>query len=126
MSLLNTGLSGLNAAQVGLQTAGHNIANASTPGFSRQQIVQTTNTSLGGSAGLIGQGVNVASVNRVYDDLLFAQGLQAQSQSSQLDGYYSQMQQIDGMFGDTNSGLSPVLQGFFIGIAFSGAGSTIF
>jgi flagellar hook-associated protein 1 FlgK len=113
MSLLNTGLSGLNAAQVGLQTAGHNIANASTPGFSRQQIVQTTNTSLGGSAGLIGQGVNVASVNRVYDDLLFAQGLQAQSQSSQLDGYYSQMQQIDGMFGDTNSGLSPVLQGFF-------------
>ena len=113
MSLLNTGLSGLNAAQVGLQTAGHNIANASTPGYSRQQISQTTNTALGGSAGLIGQGVNVASVNRVYDDLLFAQGLQAQSQSSQLDGYYSQLQQIDNMFGDTNSGLAPVLQGFF-------------
>ena len=113
MSLLNTGLSGLNAAQVGLQTAGHNIANASTPGYSRQQISQATNTPLGGSAGLIGQGVNVASVSRIYDDLLFNQGLQAQSQSSQLDEYYSQIKQIDNMFGDTNSGLSPVLQGFF-------------
>ncbi len=113
MSLLNTGLSGLNAAQVGLQTAGHNIANASTPGFNRQQIVQTTNTSLGGSAGMIGQGVNVASVRRVYDDLLFGQSLQAQSQSSQLDSYYSQISQINRMFGEPNSGLSPALAGFF-------------
>ena len=116
MSLLNTGLSGLNAAQVGLQTAGHNIANASTPGFSRQQIVQTTNTSLGGSAGMIGQGVNVSSVRRVYDDLLFGQSLQAQSQSSQLDSYYSQISQINSMFGDPNSGLSPALSGFFSSI----------
>lgn len=116
MSLINTGLTGLNAAQMGLQTAGHNIANASTPGYNRQQIVQTTNVALGGSVGMIGQGVNVATVRRVYDDLLFGQGLQAQSQSSQLDSYYSQIGQINNMFGDPNSGLSPALAGFFSGV----------
>jgi flagellar hook-associated protein 1 FlgK len=116
MSLINTGLTGLHAAQMGLQTAGHNIANASTPGYNRQQIVQTTNVALGGSVGMIGQGVNVATVRRVYDDLLFGQGLQAQSQSSQLDSYYSRIGQINNMFGDPNSGLSPALAGFFSGV----------
>ena len=40
-NILNVGVTGLNAAQAGIQTAGHNIANASTPGYSRQQIVQS-------------------------------------------------------------------------------------
>jgi len=34
-------LSGMNAAQVALNTSAHNIANQSTPGFRRQQVVQT-------------------------------------------------------------------------------------
>ena len=33
--------SGLKAAQVALNTSAHNIANQSTPGFRRQQVVQT-------------------------------------------------------------------------------------
>ena len=40
-SLLNVGISGLNAAQAGLVTTGHNISNAGTPGFNRQSIVQS-------------------------------------------------------------------------------------
>lgn len=34
------GLSGLNAAQLRLDSSAHNIANAATPGFRRQQVVQ--------------------------------------------------------------------------------------
>lgn len=34
------GLSGLNAAQLRLDSAAHNIANSQTPGFRRQQVVQ--------------------------------------------------------------------------------------
>ncbi|SHM64426.1 flagellar basal body protein [Rhizobacter sp. OV335] len=33
------GLSGLNAAQLRLDSAAHNIANTQTPGFRRQQVV---------------------------------------------------------------------------------------
>ena len=43
MSIFSVGVSGLNAAQSGILTAGHNISNASTPGYSRQEIVQGTN-----------------------------------------------------------------------------------
>ncbi|MET0350949.1 MAG: flagellar basal body protein [Rhizobacter sp.] len=35
----STALSGMNAAQAGLRTSGHNIANLGTEGFRRQQVV---------------------------------------------------------------------------------------
>jgi flagellar hook protein FlgE len=55
-SVSNIALSGMQAAQVALDTAAHNIANASTPAFRRQEVIQTSQqgggvaTSLGRSA----------------------------------------------------------------------------
>lgn len=37
----STALSGLNAASLHLKSAAHNIANAQTPGFRRQQVLQS-------------------------------------------------------------------------------------
>ena len=42
MGLLNVGARALMANQVALQTAGHNIANVNTPGYSRQTVVLQT------------------------------------------------------------------------------------
>ena len=42
MSIYSIGLTGLAAAQAGMQTTGHNISNVNTPGFSRQRVEQTT------------------------------------------------------------------------------------
>ena len=39
-NILSIGQSALTAAQVGINTTGHNIANASTPGYNRQVVVQ--------------------------------------------------------------------------------------
>lgn len=116
MTMLSTGITGLNAAQMGLLTTSHNISNASTPGYNRQQIIQASAISQGTGSGFIGQGVSISSVRRVYDEFLVSQGLQAQTQSSQLDSYYTQILQVNNMFGDPNSGLSPALQGFFSGV----------
>ncbi len=116
MSMISTGLTGLNAAQMGLLTTSHNITNANTPGYSRQQVIQASALSQGTGSGFIGQGVNVSSVRRVYDELLVRQGLQAQTQSSQLDSYYAQIGMLDNVLGDSGSGLSPALQGFFSGV----------
>jgi hypothetical protein len=41
------GLSGMRAAQLRLDVGSHNIANAQTPGFQRQQVVQTANPESG-------------------------------------------------------------------------------
>ncbi|MGL4996989.1 MAG: flagellar basal body protein, partial [Deefgea sp.] len=40
-SVFGIGVSGLNAANLGLTTTGHNIANVNTSGFSRQGIRQS-------------------------------------------------------------------------------------
>ena len=111
--LLNVSVSGLNAAQMGILTTSHNIANASTPGFSRQQIVQTTNTPLFSGAGFIGQGANVQTVKRVYSDFLANQVKNAETTAAELDTYATAIAQIDNLLGDPSAGLSPALQGFF-------------
>ena len=62
---LEIGIAGLRAAQIGLQTTGHNITNASTPGYHRQEIMQSANTAVNTGAGFIGTGVSVDAVKRV-------------------------------------------------------------
>lgn len=109
-------ISGLRAAQIGLSTTGHNITNANTPGFSRQTIVQGTNSPLFTGAGFVGQGTNVSTVKRIYSQFLDNQVQSAQTKSSYLDSYYAQVSQLDNMLADTSAGLSPVLQEFFQGV----------
>lgn len=115
-SIYNIGVSGLNAAQTGLLTTGHNISNAATPGFNRQQIIQTTNTPQFTGAGFIGQGTNVQTVQRIYNQYLSAQVLTAQTRLSELNAYSSQIKQIDDLFADPSAGLSTALSEFFRGL----------
>ncbi|MDB5867079.1 MAG: flagellar hook-associated protein FlgK [Betaproteobacteria bacterium] len=111
--LFGIGISGLTAAQAGLVTTGHNIANASTAGFHRQQVVQSNATPLMTGNGFIGTGVNVETVRRVYSDFLDGQANRAQSQASYYAAYNSQVAQIDNLLSDPSAGLAPQLQTFF-------------
>jgi flagellar hook-associated protein 1 FlgK len=115
-SIYGIGLSGLAAAQAGLMTAGHNIANVNTPGYSRQEVLQATRLALFTGAGFFGQGVNVATVRRVYSEFLVAQQRQVQAEASRLDTYHTQLAQVDNLFGDPASGLTPTLAAFFAGV----------
>ena len=56
-SIFGIGVSGLNAAQSGLLVTGHNITNAATDGFHRQEAVQGTQTPQETGAGFFGKGV---------------------------------------------------------------------
>lgn len=113
MSVLNVGISGLRVAQAGLLTTSHNIANSSTPGYSRQEIQQTTAFSNYAGYGFVGQGANIASVRRVYSEYLTGQILDAETKVGELDMYLSQAQQIDNLLADESAGLSPALSEFF-------------
>ena len=109
--LFGISITGLRAAQIGLSTTGHNITNASTPGFHRQEIIQSTTTPLRTGAGYIGQGVNVDTVRRVYSEYLDNQVKTAQTRSSYLDTYYAEISQIDNMLANPDSGLISCLAG---------------
>ena len=111
--IMSVGISGLRTAQVALLTTSHNISNATTPGYNRQQTVQSASTPQLNSAGFVGRGVQTAAVERIYNQYLVNQSLQAQGQSSQLNSYYNEIRQIDNMLADTTSGLTPALHNFF-------------
>src|SRR5947209_2610313 len=91
------GLSGLAAAQAGITTAGHNIANVNTPGYSRQLTIQTNRSPQYTGGGYIGTGVNVTTVRRVYSDFLGAQANRAASGASQLDAYHGELDKLDNL-----------------------------
>lgn len=115
-NILGIGQSGLAAAQVGIATAGHNIANANSPGYSRQVVIQTSATANGDGRTFVGQGTRVAEVQRVYNKLLGQQVNASQSSSSFSEIYSSQIQQINNLVADQSSGVSPALQDFFSAI----------
>jgi flagellar hook-associated protein 1 FlgK len=112
-SLYSIGISGLNAAQAGLITTGHNISNAATPGYSRQQALFGTNEATMTGSGYFGQGARVETVRRVYSQFLTAQALEAQTQYAEYSAYAEQIGALDNLLADTQAGLSPALTGFF-------------
>lgn len=112
-NLLSIGKSGLLAAQVGLSVTGNNLANALTPGYSRQVVVQRDMASQNLGYGFVGNGTDVAQIKRYSDTFLNGQVNAAQSASSALDSFLKQVSQVDNMLGDPTVGLSPALQDFF-------------
>lgn len=115
-NILSIGKTALNAAQVGISTTGHNIANASTTGYSRQVIVQSAASSQNFGYGYVGQGTEVSSVTRVYNELLARQAINSQSVSAGLETYAANMTSIDNMLSDASAGLNPTLNDFFASV----------
>ncbi len=113
MSTYSIGISALQAAQAGLLTTQHNIANASTPGFHRQQIIQGAAIPQQSGVGFLGQGVQVTDVQRLYSQFLSDQVMNTEAQGQYLNAYYGQVKQIDNLLADPNAGLSPAVQQFF-------------
>ncbi len=116
MNLANLGLTGLNAAQLRLQTAGHNINNAATDGYNRQTVLVSSAGAISTGSGFIGQGVQVDSINRSYDSFLAQQLVNSQSGGAALDAYGNQIAQVNNLFADRTVGVSPALQKFFDGM----------
>ena len=90
MSHIQIGVSALRAAQVGLNTAAQNIANASTDGYHRQRVdLVDRQTFQVSRSSILGGGVDVAQVRRLRDATV-EQSLTAnisgrQAASAQLD-----------------------------------------
>jgi flagellar hook-associated protein 1 FlgK len=115
-SIFGIATSGLSAAQAGLTTTSHNIANVNTTGFSRQQTVQSTPVPAYAGSGFVGAGVSVATVRRVYSEFLEVQLRDTLAQSAAAEALRAQMKGIEDLLGDPSAGLAPALNGFFAGV----------
>jgi flagellar hook-associated protein 1 FlgK len=114
MSVINIGLSGLLAAQRGLEVTANNVANASTDGYIRRRLVQAEAT--GSGAGLlagVGNGVDVLGIERVYDQFVTDQ-LRGQVSSEQRAQSFSDLAtRLDNLIGNPDVGLSTSVQAFY-------------
>ncbi|GKS86771.1 flagellar hook-associated protein FlgK [Acidovorax sp. SUPP1855] len=105
MSLLNVGARALLANQVALQTAGHNIANVNTAGYSRQTLsLQTVQGQFTGG-GYIGQGVDVQTILRNHNELLTRQAAAANATQAADKTRGERLSQMQDVFSGGTSGL---------------------
>ena len=111
---LGTAARGLAVVQSGLATTGHNIANADTPGYSRQRSVIEASLPQSTGSGMIGTGVEQISVERIVDRFVGERLIRETSRQATLDtqaSIYRQMESVVG--GQDGGGLAGDLTSFF-------------
>jgi len=111
---MGAGLAALRAAQLGMQTAGNNVANANTPGYARQRVELGSAFSYGVRGNLqVGTGVDVNGISRLIDD-----GLERRIQlqlglvgAAEVDSM--RLREIESIFAEPDEGLSNSFKDMF-------------
>jgi flagellar hook-associated protein 1 FlgK len=112
--LFDIGRSALTASQAQLGITGQNIANANTPGYSRQEVILEIATPLSQGQGFIGQGVTVAGIKRIYSNSLLNQINQAQQDYGKSSTLSQTLSNVEQIFNEAqNQGLAAPLADFF-------------
>lgn len=103
--LLSVGTRALQANQVALQTAGNNIANVNTAGYSRQTVAMGTVPGQYTGAGYIGKGVEVVTIKRELSAFLTTQSALASATQAGDAARASKLQQLQEIFAGGANGL---------------------
>lgn len=110
--VLGTGASALLAFQRAMGTVGHNVANAATPGYSRQRVEFEARPGLPGRI-TIGQGVDVGNLRRLADSLVFARQLDSAGEMGRLTQLSGLSSRVDKLVSDPVTGLATSWSAFF-------------
>jgi len=102
---MSLGIKAMAANYAALQTTGHNIANANTVGYSRQQAELATSQGQFTGAGFFGRGVDVVSVTRAHNDYLTREAASAKSLAGMDSARLQQLQQLENIFKPGEMGL---------------------
>jgi flagellar hook-associated protein 1 FlgK len=111
--MLGNALSALVSNQRALATTSHNIANAGTEGYSRQRVDFNTRVPQQAGNGVIGSGVQVSGISRVYDSFTAQQLRSAQAAFSSVETTFAMASQLDNVLADPNLGVSASLSRFY-------------
>jgi flagellar hook-associated protein 1 FlgK len=115
--LMNVGTRAMFAAQTQLTTTGHNIANASVAGYSRQTAVLTTSEGQFSGAGYIGRGVAVESVNRAVNAFMTDQVALTKAQAAADTTRADVLNRLQDAFGSGTEGLGYAATQLFNGFS---------
>ena len=110
---LYTAYSGLQAAQAAMDTASHNVANAATPGYTRQRVELATRLPAEPSFGPVGTGVSITDISRVRDDLLDARARGAAGAAAHYTTLGNLLSGIEAPLGEPDNGVTAALGGLW-------------
>ena len=105
MSLFTIGAKAMGASYAALQTTGHNISNAGTKGYSRQQVeLETAGGNFTGS-GFFGRGVDVSTISRSHSDFLAREAVITRAAASGDAARAEQLQRLENLFQTGQGGI---------------------
>ena len=110
---LSSALSALLVSQQALETSANNVANANTPGYSRQRTVFTPGDPVVLGKLSIGTGVLIQKLESLRDPILELRLNQETQSQGQLDATLGALQQIQVGFTGTDSGIGNAITKFF-------------
>ncbi|MCX5541406.1 flagellar hook-associated protein FlgK [Paraburkholderia sp. CNPSo 3076] len=115
-NIFSIGLSGLQAAQIGITTTGENISNSTTAGYTVEKPVYQESAGQYTSNGYLGSGVTTATVQRAYSQYLTTAVNNAQTASSSYTASYNLATQLSNLVGSPTSGIATAITNFFTGL----------
>lgn len=115
---LAIGRKGLGAASAGINVTSQNVANATTPGYSRRKVTQRTPDPIRRGGLWLGQGVDVTGITRASDRLLGVRLVAATGAEAKATTVESSLSVAQGYFDETSgTGLSEAYASFYSGLS---------
>lgn len=111
--ILEIGISGLKLHQAALTSTGHNIANADTEGYSRQEVVISSNSPQFKNGSWVGSGAALTDIRRIFDEFLVSQLRKDTTSFKSLDTLATNAEQIDSLLADPGTGIQPGIERMF-------------
>lgn len=113
-AMMDVGKRSLMNSQTALQTVGHNIANKSTEGYSRQRVELMTNEPASEGSVRIGMGARAGVITRVNNPWLEKQIQREGTTMGFADSRAEAMSRVEQVYNEqTNKGLNQYMTGFF-------------
>jgi flagellar hook-associated protein 1 FlgK len=102
-SILSVGAESLHASRQGVDTTGHNIANAHTEGYSRQRINLAPRDPLDTRGLVIGNGVYVKSITRAHDKFVENEINELNQEQGQSKQTFEELKRVEGIYSPESS-----------------------
>lgn len=113
VSLYQTGVSGLLAAQQQLATTGHNISNVNTEGYTRQRAEQNATIGQVNGSNYLGAGTYVQDITRIYDKFSYKEQLVNQSNLGSADSLNDRLSQLDQVMSTSGAAVAGSIEQFY-------------
>lgn len=114
--MLNSGITGLAAAQYRLSIASNNISNVDTEGYSRQRVETVSTVGTAFKTTLQGNGTAISAIERIFNEYNFEEVLFNSSQYEYSNTSLINSSRIDSLLADADTGITVTFASMLDGI----------